>query len=129
MSRIAWRNRGRYTNTCRNPLWYSRAAEYLATLVKESLPLDQVRRDEAIVWNAFAAEAAHTPWIAEILIEQDEVVLNQLADTLRALGNAAPEETAAGIIAVSDGFGLTGGGAAGKRQNTNGSDCQARLDT
>lgn len=80
--------------------------EYLATLVKETLPLDPVRRDEAIVWNAFAAEAAHTPWIAEILIQQDEAVLNQLADVLRSMGNALPEETAAGIIAVSDGFAL-----------------------
>jgi AcrR family transcriptional regulator len=77
--------------------------EYLATLVKETLPLDPVRREEAIVWNAFAAEAAHTP---EILIQQDEAVLIQLADVLRSMGNAAPEETAAGIIAVSDGFAL-----------------------
>ena len=80
--------------------------EYLTTLVRETLPLDHARRDEAIVWNAFAAEAAHTPWIAEILIHQDEAVLNQLADVLRSMGNTAAEETAAGIIAVTDGFAL-----------------------
>lgn len=80
--------------------------DYLVTLIKETLPLDQARRREAIVWNAFAAEAAHTPWIAEALIRQDDRVLSQLAAVLRSIGNAAPEETAAGIVAVSDGFAL-----------------------
>lgn len=80
--------------------------DYLVRMVKETLPLDQQRREEAIAWNAFAAEAVHTPWIAEILVSQDRLVSEQLVDALRAFGAEHPEAAAVGIIAVSDGIAL-----------------------
>ncbi|MGP9649370.1 transcriptional regulator [Arthrobacter sp. MYb224] len=82
------------------------AVDYLVRMVEETLPLDQQRREEAIAWNAFAAEAIHTPWIAEILIGQDKLVSEQLVEALRSFGTAQPEAAAAGIIAISDGFAL-----------------------
>ncbi|MBM7769453.1 TetR/AcrR family transcriptional regulator [Glutamicibacter nicotianae] len=87
-------------------LFVGDAVDYLVRMVEETLPLDQQRREEAIAWNAFAAEAVHTPWIAEILIGQDELASGQLVEALRAFGVADPEAAAAGIIAVSDGFAL-----------------------
>ena len=80
--------------------------DYLVRTIEETLPLDQLRREEAIAWNAFAAEAVHTPWIAEILIEQDQRTSAHLGEALRSLGTSQPEVAAAAIIAVSDGFAL-----------------------
>ncbi|MGP4968973.1 TetR/AcrR family transcriptional regulator [Glutamicibacter ardleyensis] len=82
------------------------SVDYLVRLVEETLPLDQQRTEEAIAWNAFAAEAIYTPWIAEILIGQDQLVSDQLVEALRSFGAAQPEAAAAGIIAVSDGLTL-----------------------
>lgn len=80
--------------------------DYLVRTIEETLPLDQLRREEAIAWNAFAAEAVHTPWIAEVLIEQDQQTSEQLVEALRSLGASEPDAAAATIIAVSDGFAL-----------------------
>lgn len=80
--------------------------DYLVRTIEETLPLDQLRREEAIAWNAFAAEAVHTPWIAEILIDQDQRTSDQLVEALRSLDAPQPEAAAAAIIAVSDGFAL-----------------------
>lgn len=80
------------------------AADYLVHLIRETLPLDQLRKAEALAWNAFTTEATHTKWIADMLIIQDERVSWQLVQTLSALGAPQPEMTAASIIAVSDGF-------------------------
>ena len=82
------------------------ATDYLVRLIEETLPLDQLRREEAIAWNAFAAEATHTQWIAEILAGQDQRISAQLVEALRSFGTSQPEAAAAGIIAVSDGFAL-----------------------
>lgn len=81
-------------------------AGYLVRMIEETLPLDQLRREEAIAWNAFAAEAVHTPWIAEVLIGQDRRTSEQLVEALRGVGASQPEAAAAAIIAVSDGFAL-----------------------
>src|SRR5690606_16874788 len=35
------------------------SVDYLVRLVEQTLPLDQQRTEEAIAWNAFAAEAIH----------------------------------------------------------------------
>ncbi|PQZ93713.1 transcriptional regulator [Arthrobacter sp. MYb227] len=80
--------------------------DYLVRTIEETLPLDQLRREEAIAWNAFAAEAVHTPWIAEILTAQDHLVSAQLVESLRSFGTSQPEAATAAIIAVSDGFAL-----------------------
>lgn len=80
--------------------------DYLVRTIEETLPLDQLRREEAIAWNAFAAEAVHTPWIAEALIDQDQRTSEQLVEALRGLGASQPEAAAAAIMAVSDGFAL-----------------------
>ncbi len=80
--------------------------DYLVRMIEETLPLDPLRREEAITWNAFAAEAVHTPWIAEILMSQDQRISEQLAEALRTFGTSQPKAAAAGIIAVSDGFAL-----------------------
>lgn len=80
------------------------AVDYLVCLIEETLPLDRLRREEAIAWNAFAAVAVHTPWIAEILIEQDQRVSEQLVEALRSFGASQPEAAASAIIAVSEGF-------------------------
>ncbi|GAA1113274.1 TetR/AcrR family transcriptional regulator [Arthrobacter flavus] len=80
------------------------AADYLVRLITETLPLDQVRRDEALAWNAFTAEATHTQWIADMLTSQDERISEQLVQALSALGVPQPAITAASILAVSDGF-------------------------
>lgn len=81
-------------------------ADYLVRLVKETLPLDQLRREEALAWNAFTTEGTHTPWIAEILIAQDQRISVQLIEALRFLGTSQPETAAASIVALSDGFAL-----------------------
>lgn len=82
------------------------AVDYLVRMIEETLPLDPLRRVEAIAWNAFAAEAVHTPWIADILISQDQRTSEQLVEALRTFGISQPKAAAAGIIAVSDGFAL-----------------------
>lgn len=78
--------------------------DYVVRTIEETLPLDQLRREEAIAWSAFAAEAVHTPWIAEVLIGQDRRASEQLVGALLGLGASQPEAKAAAIIAVSDGF-------------------------
>lgn len=80
------------------------AADYLVRLVKETLPLDQLRRDEALAWNAFTTEATHTQWIADMLVSQDERISGQLVQALNAFGAPQSAIATASIIAVSDGF-------------------------
>lgn len=82
------------------------ATDYLVRMIEETLPIDQMRREEALAWNAFTTEATHTPWIAEILKGQDQRISRQLIEALRSFGTSQPETAAAGIIAVSDGFAL-----------------------
>ncbi|MHA7246412.1 TetR/AcrR family transcriptional regulator [Arthrobacter tecti] len=80
------------------------AVDYLVRLVQETLPVNRLRREEALAWNAFTTEATHTPWLAEMLVAQDQRITGQLIEALGASGASHPEMAAAGIIAVSDGF-------------------------
>ncbi|WP_432536690.1 TetR/AcrR family transcriptional regulator [Kineococcus arenarius] len=74
----------------------------LLALVEETLPLDERRRDEALVWTAFSLEAARTPWIAEVLHAQTAAVLHDLTGLLG--GDAAAARTAQAVVALADGF-------------------------
>ncbi|WP_432493167.1 TetR/AcrR family transcriptional regulator [Kineococcus auxinigenes] len=71
--------------------------EDLAALVEETLPLDARRRQEALVWTAFALEGARAPWIADVLRAQDATVT---ADVAPLVG----EDVARAVTALADGF-------------------------
>lgn len=78
--------------------------DYLIAHLELSLPLDASRRTDTILWNAITTEAAHTPWMAEILRAQDDAVFDGLQDSLAALGNDDPAGTARALLALSDGL-------------------------
>ncbi|WP_337062399.1 TetR/AcrR family transcriptional regulator [Kineococcus sp. G2] len=71
--------------------------EDLAALVEETLPLDAHRREESLVWTAFALEGARTPWIADVLRTQDDTVTADLAPLVG-------EDVARAVTALADGF-------------------------
>lgn len=79
-------------------------ADYVVRLIRETLPLDRVRRDEVLARNAFATEATHSRWIADVLISEDERTSGQLLQALNDLDLPRPAGTVASIIAVTDGF-------------------------
>lgn len=78
----------------------------VAALTRETLPLDERRREEALVWSAVAGRAAHEAWMADVLAEQDRAVLGALTE---AIGAECPEEpdpaaVASAVVALADGW-------------------------
>lgn len=83
----------------------------VATMVERTLPLDQLRRDEAKVWAALTTRAVDVPWMAELFVAQDRLVTDQLAAGLAQAADLGllPADTdvaavAAAVVALSDGF-------------------------
>ena len=83
----------------------------IASMVEQTLPLDQTRRDEAKVWAALITRAVDVPWMAELFVSQDRVVTDQLAAALAGAvrHGLLPADTdtlavATAIIGLSDGF-------------------------
>ncbi len=78
----------------------------LAALVRETLPLDPGRRQEALVWTAVAGRAATVGWMADVLRAQDAEVLGWLTATVAAArpDEPAPGAVAAAVVALADGW-------------------------
>ncbi len=83
----------------------------IAAMVEQTLPLDQVRRDEAKVWAALVTRAVDVPWMAELFVTQDRLVIDQLAAALADVADRGllPAGTdvvavATAVVALSDGF-------------------------
>ena len=79
--------------------------------LRQSLPLDEERREEAIVLTAFTAEAANRADWAEVLAEGYSSLEDETAALLHAAQEAGripadrdPRALAAGLTALSDGF-------------------------
>lgn len=78
----------------------------IAALARETLPLDERRREEALVWSAVAGRAAYETWMADVLVEQDHTVLGALTE---AIGVQCPKEpdpaaVASAVVALADGW-------------------------
>jgi AcrR family transcriptional regulator len=79
--------------------------------LRQALPLDEERREEAIVLAAFTADAAnHADW-AKLLAEGYSALEEETAELLRQAQSAGlvpadrdPKALAAGLTALSDGF-------------------------
>lgn len=78
----------------------------LAALVRETLPLDRTRRDEALVWTAVAGRAATVDWMADVLRAQDAAVLTELTEAVRQArpSEPAPSAVADAVVALADGW-------------------------
>jgi AcrR family transcriptional regulator len=80
----------------------------VTAVVQETLPLDTQRREEALVWTAVAGRAATVSWMADILIEQDVMVLGHLATVIAAARPQEPDPGAVAdaVVALADGWAI-----------------------
>jgi AcrR family transcriptional regulator len=85
--------------------------QVLRRLVVATLPLDAERRAEGLVWDAFAAVAAHHPPFADVLREIDRAVHADLVRWLEAgradgtiILRGETQPVADAVMAVSDGI-------------------------
>jgi hypothetical protein len=78
----------------------------VAALVRETLPLDARRRDEALAWTAVAGRAATVGWMADVLREQDAQVLGWLTAAVATARptEPAPAAVASAVVALADGW-------------------------
>lgn len=82
----------------------STARELARALLLDALPLDDERREEALVWGALVDRAHRSPEVGAAVRALDAEALDGLTDVLGLAGVPAARRAAALLLAVCDGL-------------------------